>query len=208
VRLFDSTPSGDWWIFLDLDEQVQTGQGFDSTEEHGIILAASLADRGLRSGRAVGLVTHGRELTWLPPQTGDGQRQQILRALALAVPGSRPLAALLARTRPVFGQITSLIIITAAMDGAWIEALMPVLQRGAVATILLLDPVSFGGTGDARGTLALLNNLGVTRYLITRDLLDRPEAQPGQQGQWDWRISPSGRAIALNRPHDLRWREL
>ena len=56
VRLFDSTPASDWWILLDLNQRAQIGQGQNSTIEHGIILAASLADRGLRAGRAVGLV--------------------------------------------------------------------------------------------------------------------------------------------------------
>ncbi len=208
VRLFDSTPSGDWWLFLDLDQQVQIGQGDASTEEHSIILAASLAARGLQAGRAVGLAVHSQELVWLPPQTGDGQRQEILRALALVTPGPRSLTELLARTRPVSGQISSLIIITAATDGAWIEALLPLLQRGAVATVLLLDPLSFGGSGDMTGTLALLTDLGVTRHVISRDLLDRPEARPGHRGQWEWRVSPTGRAVAVNRPRDMKWRGL
>jgi uncharacterized protein (DUF58 family) len=56
VRLFDSTPTSNWWIFLDLERRVQAGEGWDSTEEHGVMLAASLTDRGLRAGRAVGLV--------------------------------------------------------------------------------------------------------------------------------------------------------
>jgi uncharacterized protein (DUF58 family) len=82
VRLFDSTPSGDWWIILDMDQSVQVGEGAQSTEEHAVILAASLADRGLRLGKAVGLVAHGEPLTWLPPREGEGQRWEMLRALA------------------------------------------------------------------------------------------------------------------------------
>ncbi len=208
VRQFDSMPSGDWWLFLDLDEQVQVGQGFDSTTEHGIILTASLADRGLRANRAVGLVTHGQELVWLRPQAGDGQRQEILRALALIEPGPRPLAELLARSRPILNQITSLVIITAAVEGGWVEALLPLLRRGAVPTVLLLDPASFGGAGQAGGIRSLLTDLGVTSYLISRDLLDRPEARPGQRGHWEWRVSPTGRAIPVRRPGDTRWKGL
>lgn len=208
VRLFDSTPASDWWIFLDLDQEVQVGQGWDSTEEHGVMLAASLADRGLRSGRAVGLVTHGEELVWLPPQGGGSQRMEILRALALAAPGSLPLAGFLERARPASRHSASLIIITPAVEGGWTEALLPLLRRGTVPTVLLLDPASFGGTGDARKMLALLSNLGVARYVITRDLLDRPEARPGQQGRWKWRILPTGRAVPLHRPHDTPWRGL
>lgn len=208
VKLFDGTPAGDWWMFLDLDHSVQAGQGQASTDEHGVILAASLADRGLRLGRAVGLVTHGEELVWLPPQDGDGQRWTILRALALVDRGSRPLAELLARARPRFGEHTSLIIITPNVEGDWVEALWPLLRRGAIPTVLLLDPVSFGGTGDASRTSALLSDLGITSFIITRDLLDRPESRPGRQGRWEWRVSPLGRAVTTRRPRELAWKVL
>ena len=83
VRIFDGTPAGDWWIFLDLHSQVQSGEGWDSTQEHGIILAASLADRGLRENQSIGLVANGKELVWLSPQGDDSQRWEILRALAM-----------------------------------------------------------------------------------------------------------------------------
>jgi len=208
VRLFDSTPASDWWVFLDLDQRVQVGQGWDSTEEHGVILAASLADRGLRSGRAVGLVTHGEDLVWLPPQRGDGQSLAIMHALTLVTPGSRPLVELLERVQPAFRQQTSLAIITPAVEGDWVEALLLLLRRGASPTVLLLDPVSFGGGGDVSGTLALLSDLGVARYVITRDLLDRRQARPGWHGQWEWRVSATGRAIPVRRPHDMEWKRL
>lgn len=208
VKLFDGTPAGDWWVFLDLERDVQVGQGRISTEEHGVMLAASLADRGLRMGKAVGLVTHGQDLVWMPPESGDGQRWAILRALALVGAGSRPLAELLARARPRLGARTSLVIITPAVDGAWIEALWLLLRRGVVPTVLLLDPASFGGVGNVSGALELLSDLGVTRYVITSDLLDRPEAAPGRAGQWEWRVSPLGRAVTARRPRDLAWKVL
>jgi uncharacterized protein (DUF58 family) len=208
VRLFDGTPAGDWWIFLDMDRRVQVGEGQVSTEEYGVILAASLADQGLRAGRKVGLVTHGEDLVWLPPQAGDGQRWTILHALALLAPGTRPMAELLVRARPRFEERTSLIIITPAVSGNWVEVLWLLLRRGVVPTVLLLDPASFGGADDVSGTLALLSDLGIARYVITRDLLDHPEARPGQQGHWDWRISPLGRAVSVRHPRDLAWKVL
>jgi len=226
VRLFDGTPASDWWILLDMDRHVQVGKDPDTTEEHAVILAASLADRGLRSGQAVGLAAHGEQLVWLPPREGEGQRWEILRSLALLSLGSRPLAELLAGIGPTLEQRTSLVIITPAVDTAWVEALLPLLRRGAIPTVLLLDPVSFaypepfdpstglrtgfaqdkqsqrGGIGDPSTTLrrgsgqgsghrlsvtqaqshelveGLLVDLGVVHYVITRDLLDRPEARP------------------------------
>jgi uncharacterized protein (DUF58 family) len=209
VRLFDSIPAGDWWIFLDLDRSVQAGQGYVSTEEHGVILAASLADRGIRARRAVGLVAHGAEqLTWRPPMAGDAQRWAILRDLALVNPGPCSLAELLARMRPALGQLASLIIITPAVDGRWVESLVPLLRRGAVATVLLFDPVSFGGTGEVGGTVALLSNLGVACHVISREVLDQPQARPGRRGQWEWRVMPTGRAVPVRQPRELGWKVL
>jgi uncharacterized protein (DUF58 family) len=227
VRIFDNTPASDWWIFLDLDQRVQTGQGWDSTEEHGVMLAASLAGRGLQAGRAVGMVAHGQDLVWLPPQVGDEQRLAILRALALVTPGPLPLVELLKRAQPASGQRPSLVVVTPAVQGDWIEALLPLLRRGVVPTVLLLDPASFDRNSDdpdlhesasrpagseltatMGGTLALLSDLGVTHYAITRDLLDRPEARPGRRGQWKWRVFATGRVVPVQRPRDTAWRAL
>ena len=210
VRRFDNEPASDWWILLDLDQRVQLGQGQDSTEEHGVMLAASLADYGLRSGRAVGLVAHSHELVWLPPRGGDGQRMAILQALALASPGTRPLADLVRGgiVRPTSGKRPSLILITPAAKGDWVEALLPLLRSGIAPTVLLLDPRSYGGTHDVSATLAFLTDLGVVHDVITRELFDRPEARPGQLGHWEWRTYPAGRAVPVRRPHDLTWKRL
>ena len=208
VRILDNTPASDWWVFLDLDQRVQVGQGWDSTVEHGVVLAASLAGKGLQAGRAVGMVTCGEELAWLPPQRGDAQRLAVLRALALVTPGSRSLAELLAGARPALRQRASLIVITPAVEGDWIGALLSLLRQGTVPTVLLLDPVSFGGDGGTSGTLAALSDLGVAHYVITRDLLDRPEARPGQRGRWEWRVLATGRAVPVRRPRDTAWRGL
>jgi len=208
VRLFDGTPASDWWIFLDLDERVQVGQGWDSTEEHGVILAASLADRGLRAGHAVGLVTHGKELVWLPPQCAPGLMLAVLRALALVSAGDCSLQELLERARPTFRRGASLVIITPAVEGDWIGATLPLWKSGIMPTVLLLDPASFGGTGDVSRAVALLSNWGLAHYVIARDLLDRPEARPGHQGQWEWRLAAGGRAIPVRRPGDMGWRRL
>jgi uncharacterized protein (DUF58 family) len=209
VRHFDGVPASNWWILLDMDRCVHVGEGRNSTEEHSVILAASLAEQGLQARRSVGLVTQGRdELLWLAPKEGDHQRWEILRALALVSPGSCSLADLLAREGPAFGQSASLIIITPAIDESWIEPLVPLLRRGIAPTVLLLDPASFGGAGNVRGMTALLADLGVSFHVITRDLLDQPEARPGQEGYWEWRVLGTGRAVAVRRPRDTAWKVL
>lgn len=208
VRHFDNTPSGDWWIVLDLNESAQAGQGQNSTIEHGVILAASLADRGLRAGRAVGLVASAEQLVWLAPQGGQAQRWDILRALAVARPGSSALSDVLTHARPALKQLSSLIVITSDLQSDWVKALISFVWRGIVPTVLLFDPRSFGGSGDVRPTMATLADLGIARYIMTREVLDRPEAKPGQEGQFDWRITPRGRAVLVRPHHDATWKVL
>ena len=208
VRQFDHTPAGDWWIALDLNQAAQVGEGQQSTLEHGVILAASLAAQGLRAGRAVGLMAHGESLSWITPQVGEGQRWEILRALTLAQSGAHSLAESLARAQTAFRQASSLIIITADVSGAWVDTLWPLLRRGVAPTILLLAPRSFGSDADAQPLLNTLDELGIAHQFITRDLLDRPELRAGRQGQWEWRVSGTGRAIAVRQPGDLTWKPL
>jgi uncharacterized protein (DUF58 family) len=224
VRLFEGVPAGDWWILLDLDGEVQAGEGMAATEEHGVILAASLADRGLRAGKAVGLVTHGESLVWLQPRGGEGRRWEILRALALVSVGERSLSELLTQIGPALGPYASLIIITPAVGGEWIEPLVPLMRRDIVPTVLLLDRASFdgasldiardrqdrpfGGEGDVRRTAALLGELGVVRHVIGRDLLDPSEMQPGKRGHWEWRVLGTGHAVPVRKPQATEWRAL
>jgi len=208
VRLFDGTPSGDWWILLDLDEHVQVGLEENATDEHGIVLAASLADQGIRLRHSVGLAAYGKDLVWLPPQQGEGRRWEILRSLALISRGSRPLEEVMERLRPSMGPHTSIIIITPSMSTAWVESLVPLIRSGAVPTVLLMDPASFGGPGNTLLVEAALLGLGVAHYRITKDVLDRPEMRPGQQGRWGWRVLGTGRAVPSYRVADVPWRSL
>jgi len=207
VRLLENTPAGDWWIYLDLDQSAQIGHGPNATLEHSIMLAASLASLGLRMGHAVGLVAHGESLLQLPPRTGNGQRLDLLRALATAQAGPVAFADLLTRVKPPLRELASLILITPNVSGDWIEALMPLLWRGAVPTVLLLDPTSYGAMAEpyADTTTSALTQLGVRRYDVTREMLDQPEAHPGQQGL-HWRVSPSGRAILTTEADEMEWK--
>lgn len=216
VRLFESTPSGDWWIILDLEDSVQAGEGARSTEEHGVILAASLADRGLRLGRQVGLIAHGDSLAWLAPRQGDNQRWEILRRLALLKPGERPLESVLQALQPSFNDTASLILITPATGGKWISSLLPLIWKGSQPTVLLLDAVSFksnqelsaADSNPATRTADELHRWGAVCHVVTPELLDRPEAQPGRRGRFEWRVSPTGRAVLVNPPRDASWRSL
>ena len=208
VRLFDGTPAGDSWVLLDLDRAVQIGKGWDATEEHGVILAASLVDRALRDRTGAGLAINGKQLAWLPPRRNASQRLELFNALALAQPGELSLAQMLQRTGKGFGRYASLVIITASVQADWLEALIPLTWRGITPTVLLLQPRSFGGSQDTAALEDLLRHAGITCHVITRDLLDERETRPGQLGQWKWRSGATGRAIAVQAPVNADWRKL
>jgi uncharacterized protein (DUF58 family) len=208
LRTFDSTPTSDWWIFLDLEGQVQMGEGWNSTEEHGVILAASLADRGLRAGRAVGLAANAEQLIWLPPRGTAYQRMEILRALALARPGNTSLASLLDSSRPALHRGASLIVITPAPQGKWLESLYLHTRGHLVPTVLIFDPVSYSGNRGLSGVQSTLNRFGITPYVIRREMMDKPETRPGHEGEWQWFVTGLGRAIPLRRPTNLEWKKV
>jgi uncharacterized protein (DUF58 family) len=209
VRLFDGAPVGDWWIFVDLDAACQAGEGGNSTMEHGVVLAASLASRAMAEGRMFGLVAQsGEALHWIPPRGGDAQFWDVLRALAVVTPGTRPLGELLAQLRSGEGARSSLVIITADTGGRWLEQLLPLVRRGLRPTVLLLDPASYGGKPSATECAQTLADLGIARYVITRDFLDRPELHPGDQGRLRWQITPLGRAVLSGPARDMSWKTL
>ena len=231
VRIFDHAPASDWFILLDLDRHIQKGEGFYSTEEHGVILAASLSDRGLRAGHAVGLGINGDKFSFQPPRFGEAQRQDIMRALALASPGRMSLSDLLDKGRSLIHYNTSLILITADAQGGWLDGLFPLMERGIVTTVLLIDADTYlkpvdnqqgnqrsgeeqthSNTGNistpVQRLMALFKTRGIVHYRFTRSFLDRPEARPGKRGHWRWSKVSSSRAVLKEGPGDLTWRDL
>jgi hypothetical protein len=127
--------------------------------------------------------------------------------LAAVSPGTCSLADLLARTGAAVEQYASLVVITPAVDQDWVVALMPLLERGIAPTILLLDPISFGGSGDVRGVAALLSDLEVAHYIITQDLLDRAQPRP-KPDHYDWWVLGTGRVLPKHALPNVAWREL
>jgi uncharacterized protein (DUF58 family) len=211
VRQFESTPSSDWWIVLDVNEQVHTGEGNQSTLEHSVTLAASLADQGLRDGRSVGLIAYGDELVWLPPAASDEQRWSILRAMAVLDAGKMDLAELMERMRPAMGQRASVIVITPVVDERWVQTLTLMMRRGAAPTVLLLNANAGSGhatQADPEAVLALLRNLGIACYVIGPEVFVQPEATPGHQGEWNWVELPNGRVIPIKQMQNDAWRPL
>jgi uncharacterized protein (DUF58 family) len=208
VREYERSPAGDWWIILDMDRQIQVGEGQNATQEHGIILAASLTDLGMRAGRSVGFAAHGDELAWHRPRLSDEYKWEILRSLALLEPGEVSLTELLELVRPSADRKASLIIITPAVDGKWLPSLLALRRLGVVPTVLLFDTQTFGTTGSPSGLADDLAALGITYQIIPRELLDRGERQKGEQVDWGWRDDAAGGVIPSLPRKEFSWRDI
>ena len=177
VRTFDSTPSSDQWIFVDMNGQVNAGEGDNASEEHGIILAASLMNWSLENGRAVGFGANGHKLSWFTPKSDETQKWSILRGLALLEKGNGSLLRLLEVARHTIRFRSSLIIITADLSGTWLDPVLLMRKKGIISTILLLNAPKFGGSGNAFQLQKKLDTLGLNNYLINPDYLDNSDVQ-------------------------------
>ena len=208
VRQFEGTPAGDWWILLDLHKDSQLGNGWDSTEEHGVILASSLAAQGLDEEHPVGIAINSDDPVWLVPRRNEYQQRSILKSLAVASPAELNLKQYLQRVGSALSSHSSLLIITAHTDVDWASSLLPLVWRGIRPTVFLLDPISFGGKTTTAGLTGALQSLGVPSHIIPRELLDTPKARPGQEGEWEWRVSATGKAILVQAPIHSDWRRL
>jgi len=207
VRQFEGMPAGDWWILLDLDRKNIRGADWESSEEHSVVLAASLAARGLKEEHPVGLIVNGSEPSWTMPRRNEYQQRALLKSLAVASASEMGLHDYLRRIGPSLGNQCCLLIITSNVDNNWTESLLPLMWRGILPTVFLLDPISFGGTGDANPVSNAFQQMGIPCHIIPREMLDKRQIQPGKEGEWEWRISGTGKAVAVKTP-TADWRRL
>ncbi len=186
IRTFEPISSGDWWIFLDLDETVQAGEGQHSTEEHGVVLAGSLAARGLERGRSVGMITQAGpdSVVRLPAGTGARHRWRVLRHLATARQGPLTLGELLRAAKSHLRRPASLLLISPAHPSSWSGALRSLLAQNMGATAFVFDRASydprFSSGPDGPGAPAP----DLPLHVIRRGWMQERHPQPEPQADW------------------------
>ena len=177
VKEFDIDPIADIWIFLDLSPTslvedytvrrtgpsgtvVPTGPGIPaSTEEYGVVVAASLTQYFIELERALGFVTYTGRRQVHQPERGMRQMTHILQTLATARSLSPyTFAQMLELEMPYLTRGTTLIIVTASLDTDWVTQAQILSGRHVQTSCVLLDPQSFGGMTSSqsmRNTLQL-----------------------------------------------------
>jgi uncharacterized protein (DUF58 family) len=162
VKEFDLDPAVDAWIFLDLHDVVQAGEGEHSTEEYGVTIAATVATYLLRHDLSVGLMVNGQRREFLSLDRGDRQIERVLELLAVVEVGPGPeLREALALDALHFGRNTVAIVITPSNSRDWHEGLRHLQRRGVQIAVVGLNAASFDNKPSDEDSLALLEGAGI-----------------------------------------------
>ena len=162
VKEFDLDPAVDAWIFLDLHDAVQAGEGEQSTEEYGVTLAATIATYLLRQDLSVGMIVNGEHREFLSLDRGERQIERVLELLAAVTSGSGPdLKEALALDAFHFGRNTVAIVITPSTSRDWHEGVRHLQRRGVKVAVVGLNAASFDDSPADEDTLALLEGAGI-----------------------------------------------
>lgn len=201
VRQFDLDAAGDIWILLDLQQSVQLGDGLDGTEEHAVLVAASLAARALHKNRPVGVAGYGRIPQLVAPGQGTGQRWNILRALALVnADGETTLPQAITDLRRLVRRGTAVVIITATNSLDWIPTLTTLTNLGVKSNIILLDRPSFGSQGSSSAIRDALQQLGFSCHVIHQGEIGQAPEDGQRRGFWEFIVTGTGRVITVQTP--------
>jgi uncharacterized protein (DUF58 family) len=201
VRQFDRDTAGDIWLLLDGQSAVQLGEGYDGTEEHAVLLAASLATHALQQNRAVGLVTYGKQPQIVAPATGRGQQWRILRALALTDAGGEiPLGRAMRDLGQAARRGAAAVIVTPSDSADWLPELLRLSRQGIEGQVILLDRDTFGGKGSAEGLRNAVSRLGYNCTIIRQGELGQPLEDEARRGFWEFKVTGLGKVVTVRSP--------
>lgn len=205
VREFDLDAAGDIWLLIDMETSVQIGTGMNGTEEHTVLLAASLAARGLSQNRPMGLVGYGASPQLVVPGRGEGHRWRILRALALVqANGHTPLARALQDLRNRMRRGSAVIVITPNNTADWLPQLLSLTHQGLQSNVILLDSSSFredhAETHDAAGLRDAIHHLGINCHIIRQGDVGQPLVEQERHGFWEFKVTGTGKVVTVRNP--------
>lgn len=166
---FDSGGGGDVWIVLDLEQRTHYSQGTERTDECAVAIAASLAHHAVVEEHSVGLIAYGDHEYLLPLKGGTQQMSRILETLTLSkTEGDTPLARVLVKKAGQFDGSASLLVVTSSAATEWISVLRELRSHSLSIVVVLVDPISFGGTQALDEVVMKLVSAGIPTYVVHR----------------------------------------
>lgn len=188
VKEFELDPLVDIWLFNDFssdslyeDPTVQrVGQigtvipGTQtippSTEEYGVIIAASLAKYFVESERAVGYAAYTPYRQIYQPDRNSRQLTRILQTLAVARSTSNhSLKEMLSLETPHFTRGTTLIVITSSLDAEWVVEAQILMRRGIRPMCVFIDPATFDPYLDSDEIRGMLQLTKIPTLVVSKD---------------------------------------
>ena len=143
---FESDPSPEATLILDLEQGTEVGQDIDTTLEYGVKIAASLASHAVHTGGRVSFEARdGRQRYHLEVSRLD-QLFELYELLALVkADGPEPVSRLALEAARDIRPGSSLTVITAALTPALAEQVYQLLPRRVVVEVILLEASTFDG---------------------------------------------------------------
>jgi uncharacterized protein (DUF58 family) len=164
---FDSGGTGDVWVVLDLQREIQHSQGTERTDEYAVAIAASLVHLALTEEHSVGFIAHGDNEYVLPLKGGSQQMSRVLETLTSSrTEGDDALDGVLVENARQFGRSASLLVVTSSTATEWVSVLRELRSRGLNIAVILVDPASFGGKQALDEVVAKLATVGIPAYLV------------------------------------------
>ncbi|MCP4544301.1 MAG: DUF58 domain-containing protein [Chloroflexi bacterium] len=212
TKEFDQETGGDIWLILDLDRDVQVGQGKRSTEEMGVIVTASVAALLLNAGRAVGLIVYGPQRQTVMPVQGRGHLWELLHVLAhVQATETRPLNHVLEEEARVLPVGATALVVTPSSESTWVSELVRLQGRGIGAAAVLLDAVSFSDdwnldkfSPQVEALRGLLADARLESEIIQADTPLSLQPPTGQVRRWEFKVLGTGRVIPVSTPWGVR----
>jgi len=169
VKEFDIDLSEKIWIILDLNKESHCGSGLESTEEYGVIIAASIVKKYIDSGLHVGLVAQGDKYYFYPARQGELHMWRIMEALAVCkAKGRIPLQRVLTGAGQQMSGNSVAIVITCGAQQEVAGSIISLKKQGFQVAAVLLDGSTFGGNGLIRETEKRLRASNVPLYVINK----------------------------------------
>ena len=181
VKEFDLEQTTDVWLFLDLEADLEAGDGDDSTTEVAVRAAASIADKALAENRAVGLTVSGHRTTVIPADRGARQRLKILQLLAaVEADGSTPFDEVLVTGIGRLRRGMTAVVVTATLNPSFIRPLATLRSRGVGVVVVTLDQALFVPPAEHDEADALRQHSRAMRHALAEYELPAYVVGPGR----------------------------